>query len=81
MASEIIKKVFLIQEIQPTVMKISKDHFKSFLSNSSVMSGRLNQDKSHRTETNMLQLFEYFNSINEDFREYTYQILKEFSEE
>ena len=29
----------------------------------------------------MLQLFEHFNSLGDDFREYTYQILKEFSEE
>lgn len=33
------------------------------------------------TERNMLQLLEYFNGLGEDFREYTYQILKEFSEE
>ena len=53
-------------------MKQSKDHFKSFLS--TVKHGQ-------RTESNMLQLFEHFNSLGEDFREYTYQILKEFSEE
>ena len=72
LASEILRKFFLLKDLQPTIMKQSKDHFKSFLS--TVKHGQ-------RTESNMLQLFEHFNSLGEDFREYTYQILKEFSEE
>lgn len=37
--------------------------------------------KSTKTESNMLDLFSYFNNEGKQFREYTYQILKEFSEE
>lgn len=61
-------------------MKQSKDHFKSFLSkHHELFVGTVKHGQ--RTESNMLQLFEHFNSLGEDFREYTYQILKEFSEE
>lgn len=59
-------------------MRISKDDFKKFLSKTQIDVGNLNGSP---TESNMLNLFEYFNSWGDDFREYTYQILKEFSEE
>jgi len=80
LASEILRKFFLLKDLQPTIMKQSKDHFKSFLSkHHELFVGTVKHGQ--RTESNMLQLFKHFNSLGEDFREYTYQILKEFSEE
>jgi hypothetical protein len=57
-------------------MDISKNDFKQFLSKLY----ETGTAKSPKTEANMLDLFTYFNS-DKTFREYTYQILKEFSEE
>lgn len=80
LASAIIKQFFLLKDLQPTIMQLSKEHFKGFLSKQRDLSlGGVKQG--HTTETNMLSLFEHFNGLGEDFREYTYQILKEFSEE
>ncbi|KAL4471200.1 hypothetical protein ABPG72_007567 [Tetrahymena utriculariae] len=75
LASEIIKRIFLFQAIQLRVMQDSKALFLRLIDLT------YDPDTDQQCQENLLDLFEFLNSQGQQFKNYNYNIIKQFSEQ